>query len=181
MEKVILTKEQADAVEYFKKEHQDNLGDMSLRGFYDALRYGYEVEPKFKVRDWITYDEDKYGSGDKEVVWIEEIKYSNYWNEECAYWNAGDSSLPLSKIRHATPSEIAKEKERRFFARHGRGPWELKVNDVLSFKESNITYNVEQIDYLITISKGESSVNYRLDQVKKLFKVACFAENRLDV
>src|SRR5699024_11265270 len=37
----------------------------------------------------------------------------------------------FSQIRYATESEIAAEKERRFWNRHGREVWELKQDDLL--------------------------------------------------
>ena len=90
-----------------------------------------------------------------------------------------------SDIRHATPEEIAEEKERRLFAEHGRKKWELKRGDIL-IDESGHTRIVRGS----TDAHGfldENKVHFMdgdweiFEYVKKIYKVACFAEKRLDV
>ncbi len=187
MEKVILTKKQADAVEYFKKEHQENLGDMSLRSFYDALRCGYEVEPEFEIGQWIVLTSPFTSAKitarilDIDVGGDNRIRLDR--DDHC-WWDKED-------IRPATPSEIAEEKERRFFAGHGRGVLEFKTNDIVSYDCNSWggIYIVSSDNYskdafgnrLVKVFNkymhSGKTLSFRADELK----VICFAEERLDV
>lgn len=145
----------------------ENLYKLTPEQFALLLCDWYEVEPEFKEGDWIhnnvtgrvaKMDDRGY---DEEVAWVDDDKV-NFFTE----------------FRHATPEEIAEEKERRFFNEHGRKPWELKVGDVLVKKMDNFPLvvtevNAEEITLnLLTCTRSE---------VKKRCKVLCFVDDRLDV
>lgn len=201
MEKVKVTQEQADAIEKIKKYETtpakyanvktqleknwrshpyENLNKLEIYEFLDALYIGYEVEPEYKAWDWITYDKDKYGNRNKQIVQIEEIKYSNYWEERCACWDGGNSSLPLSEIKHATSEEIAEEKERIFFARHGRESWELKIGDILINLDTGFPAVVTN-DQTNNGNLNLNGVFYHKQTIKDNYRVASFVDGRLDV
>ena len=91
----------------------------------------------------------------------------------------GNPRPPLNIIRHATPSEI----ERRFFARHGREPWELKRDDVLLDK------NKRRPVFVDDVIKEESNLSihvstgfiYPIEYIKENHRVISFVGGRLDV
>lgn len=182
MEKVKITKKQEEAMDltpfdlihdlyhghyYYKGTHEEQ--EQDVLKVLKAYINGYEVEPEFKVGDWIYNTKAKrvaqidhrFGNGDE--LWVDD--------EEFNFYHLNDS-------RHATPEEIKQEKERRFFNEHGRKPWELKVGDVLVKKMDNFPLvvtevNAEEITLnLLTCTRSE---------VKKCCKVLCFADDRLDV
>lgn len=119
-----LTKNQADAVEKIKIEQrkmietikahpnlyrvekwEKPLFELETDDIQRALFDGYEVEPEFKVGDWVyntrtnkvAQIDSRYVSGMDEL-WVND--------EEFNFYRKDDS-------RHATESEIAQEKERR--------------------------------------------------------------------
>src|SRR5690625_5096019 len=133
-EKVRLTKEQAKAVEVFKdnnltlkdyayenlSEELDPIQILGIDKMARALYVGYEIEPEFRVGDWVvrTVDlEEHYKSG--VVFKIAKVDNGVLYDDR-------ESVLLESTIRHATPEEIEEEKQRRWWAKHGRGVWELK-------------------------------------------------------
>ncbi len=193
MSKVILTQEQArmfenhkDAVKtLLQKRVCDNcptsIDDIPIDDVVKAIVYGYEVEPEFKVGDWVVTKSGHIG----EIEFINKVE---------GWVNIGDindtkergvclaKTFNLNEIeRHLTPSEIAEEKERRWWVEHDRKPWELRERDILTFKESDTTFNVTKVDGHIIMLEGRGFVKYDIKQIKKTFTVACFAENRLDV
>src|SRR5690625_2663863 len=125
MGKVRLTQEQADAIEGIKEyqrkllnsgEHRimeefKDLRSLTTDEFMDALYVGYEVEPEYSVGDWIVVD---YGEHGTEVGiikgWID--KPHSFFIDKCHF------GANVNEARHATPEEIAEEKERRWFAKH---------------------------------------------------------------
>src|SRR5690625_4144045 len=141
MEKVKLTPEQANAIKkwinkeqliiakasgFFEHGMDEPIAELTMEQLVKALYIGYEVEPEFKVGDWVSFENGTHGLVTRK---IETFDYSDYWEEEVAKWQTG--SMPISRIRPATPSEIAEEKERRWWAKHGRDVWELRKGDVL--------------------------------------------------
>ncbi|RDW17613.1 hypothetical protein CWR48_13940 [Oceanobacillus arenosus] len=136
------------------------LDDVRVYDVARAFFIGYEVEPEFKVGDWVVYEQGNVGQyGDKPIV------------------------LKNPVVRHATPEEIAQEKERRWWKLHGREVWELKQGDILRRPEDEHTMVVTSVgraeDMTVVNYEGDDYV-YFCD-VKKEYKVSSFAENRLDV
>src|SRR5699024_10052949 len=157
-EKVKLTKEQAEAIEYIRENSIDAnmnlqinggwddkrsvLGSLSLDEFIRALYIGYEVEETFEVGDTVVLNSGKvveileHGWGPNAVVvgWI--INRSMY----------KDMIDKMIINRHAT-------KQEKWWAKHGRKPLELKINDVL-LRSDEAYVSVFHVD--------ESQEQYRL-------------------
>ena len=195
-EKVKLTRPQAAAIERIKsnsvqfniEKHESKswrdlsgLNDLSTEELALALFIGYEIKEEFKVGDWVIHDIKKIGKVKKindDVITIDvELGYTRN-NGELAYVNT------LARyFRHATPEEIAKEKERRWWTKHNRKPWELKMGDVLIYEESlselpEVIEIVEVADDRVYFNDGD--IEYMSD-INLGYKVVCFAENRLDL
>src|SRR5690625_3228981 len=139
MEKVKLTREQANALEslledYTKEEIiKENFNPIErLREYLDdenknivfrhlsdemlvkALYFGYEVEEQYKKGDWVKLKDRN-----------EAIKLSYDWMVDQA------NGIHYERIRPATDEEASAE----WFKRHGREHWELKEGDVLISKK----------------------------------------------
>lgn len=184
MEKQILTREQAEALDeifektaFTKDELIDlhaktglyrSLRDLSVSELAKALYIGYEVEPEFKVGDWIV-------AIGKTVKLVDETKTTFILDG-----GIGEKNKRIVKehYRHATPQEIEKEKERRWWAEHGRDVWELRKGDVLICRDSEALHEVFMVtdDYIRLVDTPGVIVN-----PSYFYKVACFAEDRKDV
>ena len=172
MGKVKITQEQARAIEERKRTnlldlsiiHHVNgkwkgatnyvLNDLTLDELIRALYIGYEVEETFEVGDWIVniYNED--------VGIVTELGSS--------YLKYDDGlSDGFHNFRHATPEEIAEEKQRRLWYENGREVGEFKLNDVIFNK------NLCVLDEIMT---GFTKVNYTDE-----YEIICFAHNREDL
>ena len=187
MSKVILTQEQArmfenhkDAVKtLLEKRVCDNcptsIDSLPIDDVVKAIVYGYEVEPEYEEGDWVIYD--------GKVVQIVGITkgYSPITPHEINFAIDDDDWYDYQKIeRHATPEEIAEEKERRWWKKHGRDVWELRARDILKQKSGNELAEVKKVHnsgYLI----GKWTCYESKEYVKKHYTVVCLAENRLDV
>ena len=200
MEKVKLTKEQANAIEYALQEVDEYKGNpdkllrhASMKNVYfrnelhllnsidtvnlaKALYIGYEVEPKFEVGDWVVWDEMKIIGQLVEVGGELRVDSMDYDVPQ---------SIRLNKLRLATPLEIAQEKERRWWKRHGREVWELKDYDVIRDENSETPVTVQAIksaglnDEEVVFFKSDDWEYF--DNVKEHYSVVCFAEDRKDV
>ena len=180
MEKIILTKKQANVIENFKDGFDNIMNGLTYDDFIKAVKDGYEVELEFKVGEWVT-DRDESSNVTGRITRVDTVNklvwgYFSYHDKE--------TNFDFWEIRHATPSEIAKEKERRFFAEHGREPWELKKNDILNDRRENCTVTIakvidkEVMTVLFTNGDWEFYNNIVEDSD---WRVACFADKRLDV
>src|SRR5690625_729054 len=195
MEKVKLTQKQADAIEDLLKQYGDReiliheylyltgeinnnievIKRMNYDTFFGALYVGYEVEPEFKVGDWVFID---YGEAGTEIGfikgWINEPH--SFYIDKCHF------GANVNEARHATPEEIAKEKERRWFAKHDRKPWELKEGDILSEHGNCRTQTIFRVCPLTKSVKFYGDVEWtRKYEIRSNYLVACFAEERKDV
>jgi len=159
-EKVKVTKEQAEAIEEFQKTvHELGISLDELKVIFES---GYEVKPEFKVGDWFVYI-----GKDGEVA--EYIKKGFTGQVEAVHYGFitdGYHRFYNSEIRHATPSEITEEKERRWWKKHGREFRQLKQNDLIIDTRTGEVFSL-------------SSIGVR-NGFNKFYKVICFAENRLD-
>src|SRR5690625_561672 len=203
MEKVKVTQKQAAAIEVHKKhigtdlpeiintqisgwQFQENkcLDELTLDEFIRALYIGYEVELGFNIGDWVVLEDGFIG----EIEFINELE---------GWANIGDTKrtkergVCLAKtydlidiVRHATPSEIAEEKERRWWKKHGRDVWELKKGDLLFCNHGGRVHRVMQPN-LNKPAQDETRLSDGLwvtdDELKRNWKVACFIKDRLDV
>src|SRR5699024_4875730 len=197
MEKVKVTREIADAIKFGIKHHSKDdivrahtnvkgwrlvcelkpLRHMPLDRLIKALYIGYEVEETFKVGDWVVdvYEGiTRIDSKEKEGLWIGEgtLTWVNY-DGEC-----------YERLRHATPEEIAKEKQRRWWAKHGRDVWELSLYDSVITKEGHpFTISYIYRDYSGGTVKYElnNGAYYDKDDMEDKFKILYFAEDRKDI
>src|SRR5690625_2379411 len=127
-----------------------------------ALYVGYEVESEFKVGDWVYHVfREKVGI----VTYVDDdyVKFDGVFNGDFHYF------------RHATPEEIAKEKERRWWQKHYRDVWEIKLRDLLTHKRHKFVREI------IGIQDGEYITNpnnerFTKQEIQGLFNIACFAE-----
>lgn len=98
------------------------------------------------------------------------------------------SKLSVSKLAKAPyigyEVELYPEKESKWWEKHGREPWELKIGDVLHDEKEGYTGTVEKIiafntdDEVICFTDGKREY---AKNVPEQFKVVCFVEDRKDV
>src|SRR5690625_1877119 len=196
MEKVKLTQEQADAIKKLKAEasnkeiiymntspfggiyldkDKQTIFEMDLDELIRALYVGYEVELEIKVGDWVFID---YGEAGTEIGfikgWINEPH--SFYIDKCHF------GANVNEARHATLEEIAEEKERRWWEKHGRDVWELKQGDIIGINIKTITINEVREDGYIAYFDGLGSDRiYSVDSLKSGgYKIICFAEDRKD-
>ena len=192
-QKVVLTQEQADAVESAKKRYGKDqflyefsrmlheisplqftgslgpINDLALHRVAKALYIGYEVEPKFKVGDWV------HSNVTGRVAKIDDRGYG----EENA-WVDDEEVNFFTDFRHATSEEIAREKERRWWNSHNRDVWELNEGDVLLYLGD--PYKVKWCNsHIVSFGEGATDYEESFDYVKERFIVMYFAEDRKDV
>lgn len=148
-EKVKITQEQADAINWILSAqsidelivaHARNNGGyvrrakalkgMSAIKLTKALRVGYEIEPKYKVGDWVANldGSDFYPIGNVKVVEVLKVKES-YGAFYARHGEDGRWESPFSNLRHAIPEEIKAEKERLLWKSIGREVGEFKETD----------------------------------------------------
>lgn len=160
MGKVKVTQEQAEKLKMIDDILKSEF--ISIHKLKESLTYGYEVEPQFKVGDWIHCNVNKF----IDIIKNEhQLEYVQSFSEE---------------YRHATDEEIAEEKQRRWWKKHDREVWGLRKHDVLTHKHFGGNYVVfftfnEIVDFY---DKEESKT---LEEIKKDFKVKYFAEDRKDI
>lgn len=179
-EKVMITQAQADAIDTLKNKFDG----VRYTDLFDALKYGYEVEPEYKHNEWIVVTGKHHGNCGK-VLKIKEIKKSCAAGEKYAYFLDDKSVRYVNEIRHATESEISQEKERRFWSKRGRDVKEYRKGDLF------VTHDGE----LYEVTKFEPNQNDEFDHPVRFvnksgrddgymreakLKVVCFAEDRLD-
>jgi hypothetical protein len=187
-EKVVITKEQAEAIENLEPEtpkssivkaHLNHKGmwgsDMSpLNALHadkliQALYIGYEVEPEFNVGDWIT-----------DTITGKVAKIDHRGVSESQAWVDDDTFNFFENFRHATPGEIAAEKERRWWSKHGRDVWELREKDMLIDSHGNV-HEVTGVPHDLDSRYYLDYVAINFDEIKGKYSVLVFAENRLDI
>lgn len=136
-EKILITREQADALRDFEAK------GFNLEIFIDAREYwtsqlsplksftidefakllykpsGYEIKPEYKVGDWVIT------SG--HVAKIIDIQYENHRVQ----YDSINNWQPIKGIsRYATPGEIKAEQERQLWKNLDREPNQFKIGDV---------------------------------------------------
>lgn len=170
-EKVKLTQEQAWMIEnhrgsferLMRKHHTKNcptyIDELTTQQVVDAYFGGYEIEETFEVGDWVMNTS---------------INKSHELKEElCVKINANRGYY--KHLRHATPEEIAEEKQRRWWAKHGRNVFEFKKGDLIVHRKI-VTGVTEVIGDLLWVEMNASvgtitKENY--DQIKVIY----FAED----
>ena len=195
MEKVKLMREQAEAIEHalqkvdeYKGNPDKLLRHASMNNVYfrnelhplntidtvnlaKALYIGYEVEPEFKVGDWVVYKHNN-------TIWeiIGEL-YGGKVHYDITRDGKYKGSVHKNHIRLATPEEIKQEKERRWWVKHGRDVWELRPGDLL-VSDTRVFKEVQEVNNDSVAFAYENHA--AMDNLKLYYKVVCFAEDRLD-
>ena len=187
MKKVILTKEQAEAIKQikdidyainihaFNKRPGSPLAELQTSEIARALYIGYEVEPEFKVGDWV------YHQSDGIVSQITRVNF-NKLVPDAINTDGHKGWISCEDIRHATSEEIKQEKERRFWEKHGREVKEYRKGDLFIHPHDRRVYEIIEID------KNSSWPIRFIDKFGKNdgfgyeagLRIVCFAEQRLD-
>lgn len=222
-EKVVLTRDQANAVESAKKRYGKDqflyefsrmlheisplqftgslgpINDLALHRVAKALYIGYEVESELEVGDWVvrTKELNHQNFHEGKIFKVKRIVKGHLTKDLLVVDNDDNSEHLFENIRHATPEEIAKEKERIWWSERGRDVWELKVLDKIRL--SNVEYEVievcrkgvykvrtnESVPFdTIYVTNDQSKVGGK-DEIELIeendSKVVCFREDRKDV
>src|SRR5690625_4443052 len=152
-EKVKVTREQAEAIEMVRGDTNkglttgniitqlrkqwmfnpyNTLNELTTEQFLVATLGDYEVEESFEVGDWVV---TKVTNHIGKITGFSNIP--NYYDIE---------GIQTDNIRHATPEEIAEEKERRWWKKHGRDVLYLKKVDLLKNTHNYLTYEVVDVN-----------------------------------
>ncbi|WP_199425797.1 hypothetical protein [Thermaerobacillus caldiproteolyticus] len=194
MEKVKLTPQQAESLEYLKRNFRlkeivilhvqkygcdwvgkgEGINGLDVDTLIKALYIGYEIEEPFKVGDWVTweYRSTKYTGkileiSDNDV--LTDVKGSIY---------GANQRFLKNKIRKATPEEIAAEKERRKWAAIRRKVGEYKTNDIVYHEKYG--YGVYVHGQMIEPFNQEKYSGWHDVKAKEL-KLICPVEQRFDL
>ncbi|WP_144509881.1 hypothetical protein [Bacillus sp. FJAT-22090] len=107
------------------------LSELSLNDLMNAFTNGYEIEPQFKVGDWVRQDVGdgyrvgkvtEYNSSNRILVGFVEYK---------SLFNAYTETFDPSEIALATSEEIDEEIERQLWTKLGREAGEFQEGDVV--------------------------------------------------
>lgn len=175
-EKVKLTHEQAEAFKIYKEAgHNLAVFAANSRGFhghYESLKTlsidelgrilyepnSYEIEPQFKVGDWIArVDQVTFDKGEKFM------RITGFDGEFVKF--APGRSLRPKLLRKATPEEIKTEKERRLWKNLGRKVGEFKKGDIRILNDGN-SVHITDVDY--------ARVKYIQGRLKGFYPVESF-------
>ena|SRR5699024_1514479 len=148
-----------------------DLGDLSLNELIKALYIGYEIKKEFKVGDWVVNTISNYG-GIVRKAGRKILEVEMTYGKEFVLWGE-------KFTRHATPQEITEEKQRRWWAKHGREVWELRKGDVLKSENTRLIYGIADVKDSSILFVNESKFKTK-NMIKRFYKVLCFAEQRLD-
>jgi hypothetical protein len=200
VEKVKVTREQADAIDFAINGPSDllyhnnpdellsgcakdwefggqleALNSMSIVTIAKALYIGYEVE-EFEVGDWVVVSAE-LNRDFKQTKKITKIKESYAAGHNVCYELSGKGVYFNNEIRYATPEEIVLEKIRRSWKEVGREINDYRVGDIVTTGAGGITREVVGL-----ISNGE----LRLEQGPTLYRpdevfLVCPVEKRADV
>ena len=194
MKKIVITQEQADAIKKmgalsnhrkgkFVEEHvlknwndgQRGLQGLTTNELIRALYIGYEVEPEFKIGQWVK---SRHGKGIGKIVKISKQGYHTDFN----------MIADADDIRHATPQEIATEKTRRWWAKHNREPFELVKGDVIKgIGFSSLRWRIGEYK---GIFEDSGKTYYQIENISdgtawdiepNSLKVICFVDQRKDI
>lgn len=179
MDKVKITQEQAEAIKHFKKVYPEKFKGMRYQEFYDALINGYEIEPVFKVNDWVVCEAENI---------IGQVKYS-YNNGMAIKLFGYCSDFDKCALRHATPEEIEQEIEIRKWDKYNRGVWDLKEGDVMIRNNDAEIKIIELLDHdykfehiketILLVGGGDHLTGFK--EIKNEWKVFIFRDQYREV
>lgn len=210
-EKVVLTQEQADTIEYALSDNEDCycgdkdtlirevanpcigfhnnlnlLNKMDIALLSKSLYIGYEVEPSIKIGDFV----------DIGLFGISKIAEVTGVKGNAIAINGSEEYHEFKINRVLTDEEKQEEKQRRWWAKHNRDVWELKVLDKvrISSVEYEVTevcqkgvYKVQTNEYVpfdsIYVTNDQSKIGGKdkIELIDEKDKVVCFREDRKDV
>ena len=154
------------------------LNALSVSELARALYVGYEVEEEFKEGDWVTAMHRTGIKSIGRVIDVVDGKVYAIWTTFGEDVTTGHGHYGLSNVEHATDEEIAREKTRRWWAKHDRQPWEIREGDILNVNDEYL--EVERIEgNTITFSTFDDWIE--LDEMKHNIDVVCFAKDRKDI
>src|SRR5699024_5639552 len=142
-----------------------------------ALYIGYEVEQEVKVGDFV----DIGLFGVSKVAEVTGVK------GKLISINGSDEYHEFKINRVLTDEEKQEEKQRRWWAKHGRDVWELRESDCLISKHDKHSCRikfVEAIDgnsTLLVDGIEDEFYEGEPDLLRDRYKVFCFAEDRKDI
>lgn len=202
MEKVKITQEQADAIEWLlnTKESQitegatdwdkegiviahcrcdvgwyeqaSPLNHMCRRKLIKALYIGYEVEPRFKEDDYVVIKETG------EVAQIQPHPPAFPYPDYLLSCNGCFTSHHVDELRHATKQEI-------WWFENNREVWQLKKGDIIrKFVVNGEFYEVTNVDgeFIGLFDIGRSRMETEeIDIVSGGYIVVCFTHDRIDI
>ncbi len=201
MSKVKITQEQADAIEQLERHSSDDeiiarsvkgrlfgqpyndcydrLNELTLFTLVCALDKGYEVEPEFKAGQWI-YDITDKNKTVIEVAYVTDRRVHGFWKTQ---HSDIDTHVAIENARHFTKAEIAKEKERRWWKKHGRDVWEIRQGDVLMATRRHIfEVTADPKSHEFGCYTGNDEFDFDITECKaEKWKVICFRDDRKDV
>lgn len=193
LKKIKITREQEDAIKQARSlDFEDilrmrktknapfvyrSLDDLSVNelGLVFFNLGSYEVINELKEGDTLYYPEVcKLGKVQGDYVhWDDNVK--NDLDYSLSLLESGD-------IRFATPNDIERSKEKRFWIEHGREPWELKQGDII-MGERRQFYEVTGTPMSNGSFYYTGNDNYDFDIAEcrdRNWEVVCFEEDRLD-
>ena len=193
MEKVKLTQEQAKAIKRWVNKEQliiakasgllehsidESIAELTMEQLVKALYIGYEVEPEFKKGDYVMV---KWKNREKEEFY-RVVSIDPWGSIHIETLDGSPNSSGHENTRHATPEEIAAEKERRWWKKHGRDVWELRKGDVLydSIEEEALVFEKYDQDLDDEVAHFTNGLWEPMRNVKRRLRVVSFAEQRLD-
>ena len=200
--KVILTKDQAQAIKIAIREYgKDNVLNDHLSAYPDYQNWedgleplnglephilaralyqpnSYEIKPSPRVGDWVVTPDGTVGKLLAIPFSKPHSKKFKFYVDSLGY-RKQERLIQLSELEQAAPEEIKEEKRRRWWAKHGRKPWELKVFDILH--DGNFPRTVTGTNHKQKHIELDWSVDLSLERIQKTYRVACFVENRKDM
>lgn len=202
MEKVKLTTEQAKAIKIvmrdtnqgltrpnmetqlkkeWKNEPFSTLNSLTVEEFIKAILGEYVVETEYKLDEWIVAETDEKGPYVGQITDIDRLEGTNIWftinNKGVTYRTSAEN------VRHATPEEIEKEKQRRWWEENNREVWELSKGDCLISKHDEHSCQVKFVEGVdeesVLLVDGNKDEFYEcINDLQTKYKVFCFAEDR---
>lgn len=144
-----------------------------------AMAYfvGYEVEPNFKVGDWVVITSVNNTGKISKITNTNALKDYPIGLD----WDNENEVLGYDDIRHAAPEEVATEKTRGWWDRSGRKVWELREGDLLIGLVTGCFKEVKLVNDSGCPMFSSSNTFQTLHGVKRSHEVVCFAEDRKDI
>ena len=176
MSKVKITQEQADLIEQFKR----NFKGFGREVLFETLDGHYEIKERFKVGDYVM--DNNLNSGIITKI-VEDIAKVSVWvsvKEE--YFEETFLNVYIDQLSFLEEKEIEAVKEVRFWRSNNRDVWHIKRHDILK----NDVGNSFEVNGFHGSGKNQKVLfkpgNFDfMNNVKDLYEIVCFAEDRQDL